>query len=84
MMDFQQKHNAFKFQIAVSIAFHKAVDPAVITHPPVTLTSEMVAVYADAPPLNVNRQLLCTNRMVHAGFFQTLFPCNCHYVTLIR
>ena len=59
MMDFQQKHNADKFQIAVSIVFHKAVDPAVVTQPPVTLTSEMVAVYADAPPLNdVNRQLL--------------------------
>ena len=33
--------------------------PAVVTQPPVVLTSEMVAVYADAPPLNdVNRQLL--------------------------
>ena len=43
-----------------ALFFHKAVDPAVVTHqPPVTLTSEMVAVYADAPPLNdVNRQLL--------------------------
>ena len=59
MMDFQQKHNAYKFQIAVSIVYHKAVDPAVVTQPPGTLTSEMVAVYADAPPHNdVNRQLL--------------------------
>ena len=59
MMDFQQKHNAYKFQIAVDVVFHKAVDPAVVTQPPVTLTSEMVAVYADAPPLNdVNHQLL--------------------------
>ena len=60
MMDFQQKHKAYKFQIAVSIVFHKVVDPAVVTQPPVTLTSEMVDVYADAaPPLNdVNRQLL--------------------------
>ena len=59
MMDFQQKHSAYKLQIAVSIVFHNAVDPAVVTRPPVTLTSEMVAVYADAPPLNdVNRQLL--------------------------
>ena len=56
MMDFQQKHSAYKFQIAVSIVFHKAVDPAVITQPPVRLTSEMVAVYADAPQ----------NRMVQA------------------
>ena len=34
MMDFQQKHySACKFQVAVSIVFHKAVDPAVITQP---------------------------------------------------
>ena len=59
MMDFQQKHSAYKFQIAVSIVFHKAVDPAVVTQPPVVLTSEMVALYGDAPPLNdVNRQPL--------------------------
>ena len=50
MTDFQQKHNAYKFQVAVSIVFHKVVDPAVITHPPVVLTSEMVAVYTDAAP----------------------------------
>ena len=40
---------------------HKAVDPSVVTQPPVTLTSEMIAVYAAdaAPPLDdVNRQLL--------------------------
>ena len=59
MLNFQQKHSAYKFQIAVSIVFHKAVDPAVVTQPPVVLTLEMVAVYADAPPHNdVNRQLL--------------------------
>ena len=59
-MNFQQKHSAYKFQIAVDVVFHKAVDPAVVTQPPVTLTSEMVAVYVDAPPpLNdVDRQLL--------------------------
>ena len=50
MTDFQQKHSAYKFQIAVNVVFHKAVDPAVITQPPVALTSEMVAVYADAAP----------------------------------
>ena len=55
MMDFRQKHNACKFQISVSIVFHKAVDPAVVTQPPVTLTSEMVALYADAPLNDVNR-----------------------------
>ena len=59
MMDFQQKHSAYKFQIAVRIVFHKPVDPAVVTQPLATLTSEMVAVYEDAPSLNdVNRQLL--------------------------
>ena len=46
MMDFQQKHSAYKFQIAVSIVSHKAIDPALLTQPPVTITSEMVAVYA--------------------------------------
>ena len=44
MMDFQQKRSAYKFQIAVSIVFHKTVDSAVITQPPIVLTSEMVAV----------------------------------------
>ena len=44
IMYFQQKNNSYKFQVAVSIVFHKAVDPAV---------------YANVPPLNdVNRQLL--------------------------
>ena len=28
-------HQAYKFQIAVDVIFHKAVDPAVITQPPV-------------------------------------------------
>ena len=44
----------------MDVIFHEAVDPAVITQPPVTLTSEMVAVYSgDAPPLaDVNRQLV--------------------------
>ena len=32
------------------IVCHKAVDPSVVTQPPITLTSEMIAVYA--PPLN--------------------------------
>ena len=60
MTDFQQKHSADKFQIAVVVVFKKAVDPAVITQPPVVLTSEMFGVYADADPsLNdVNRQIL--------------------------
>ena len=31
MSTFQQEHCAYKFQIAVSVVFHKAVDPAVVT-----------------------------------------------------
>ena len=78
-MDSQQKHSTYKFQVVVNIVFHKVVDPAVITHPPVVLTSEMVDVYADTPLNYANRQLLnfkCTNIMVQAGFFSkfvTLF-----------
>ena len=54
MTDFQQKHSAYKFQIAVDVIFHKSVDPAVVTQPPVALTSELVAVYADdAHPLKM-------------------------------
>ena len=60
MTTFQQEHRVYKFQIAVTVVFHKAVEPAVVIQPPVTLTSEMVAVYSDAsPPLeDVYRQLL--------------------------
>ena len=60
MQKFQHKHQAYKFQIAITIVCHEAVDPSVVTKPPVALTSEMIAVYADAaPPLdNVIRQLL--------------------------
>ena len=60
MKTFQTKHHTYKFQVAITIVCHKAVDPSVVTQPPVTLTSEMIAVYADAaPPLHdVNRQLL--------------------------
>ena len=60
MLTFQQKHHAYKSQCAVDIMFHKAVDTSVVTQPPVTLTSEMLAVYSDSsPPLDdVHRQLL--------------------------
>ena len=44
MARFLQEHRAYKFQVAVSIVFRKAVDPTVVTHPPVVLTSEMFAV----------------------------------------
>ena len=75
MCTFQQKHHAYKFQFAVDIMFHKAVDPAVVTQPPVTLTSEMLAVYSDSsPPLDdVYRQLLrVTSIMDQVGYFHIL------------
>ena len=49
MLTFQQRHHSYKFQFTVDIMFHKADDPAVVTQPPVTLTSEMLAVYSDSP-----------------------------------
>ena len=60
MAKFHPDHQAYKFQVTVDVVFHKAVDPAIITQPPVTLTSEMVAVYSDGvPPLeDVNHQLV--------------------------
>ena len=60
MTNYHQCHRSYKFQISVDVVFHKAVDPAVITVPPVTLTSEMVAIYSgDVPALEaVNRQLV--------------------------
>ena len=54
MTKYNREHCAYKFQMDVYVAFHKVVDPAIITQPPITLTSEMVAVYAgDAPPLEI-------------------------------
>ena len=52
----QDKHHAYKFQVAITIVCHKAVDPSVVTQPPVTITSEMIAVYAAdaAPPLGAD------------------------------
>ena len=35
MATFQQEHCAYKFQISVTVVFHEAVDPAVVTQPPV-------------------------------------------------
>ena len=60
MTKIHQEHRAYKFQIVVSVVFHKVVAPAVITQPPVALASEMVAVYADSVPTldDMNRQLL--------------------------
>ena len=57
MKTFPTKHHAYKFQVAITIVYHKAVYPSVVTQPPVTLTSEMIA--DAAPPLDdVNQQLL--------------------------
>ena len=62
MPTYRRDHSAYKFQKAVDVIFHKAVDPTVITQPAVTLTSEMVAVYG-APPLeDINRQHYSTIR----------------------
>ena len=61
MKSFQDKHRAYKFQVAITIVCQKAVDLSVVTQPPFTITSEMIAVYAaDAAPIldNVNQQLL--------------------------
>ena len=61
MKTFRSKHRACKFQVATTIVCHTAVDTSVVTQPPVTLTSEMIAVYAAdaAPPLDeFIRQLL--------------------------
>ena len=53
MSTYQRDHSAYKFQMAVDVIFHKAVDPTALI-----LTSEMVAVYG-APPLeDINRQQL--------------------------
>ena len=52
MTQFHTKHHPYKFQVAIT---------SVVTQPPVTLTSEMIVVYASdtAPPIDdVNRQLL--------------------------
>ena len=61
MKTFQDKHRAYKFQVAITIVCHKAVEPSAFTQPLVTLTSEMIAVYAAnaAPSLDdVSRLLL--------------------------
>ena len=37
MTAYQQRHRAYRFQVAVDVVFHKAVDSTVVTQPPVTL-----------------------------------------------
>ena len=74
MMHFQQKHSAYKFRMAVDVVFHNAVDPAVVIHPPVTLTLEMVAVYADDPPLNnIKFHRRVRTEWFRLGFFKLCF-----------
>ena len=52
MKAYQHRHRAYKYQVAVDVMFHKAVDPTVVTQPPGTLRCEMAAVYAgDSPQL---------------------------------
>ena len=36
MKTFRTKHHAYKLQVAITIVCHKAVDPSVVTQPPVT------------------------------------------------
>ena len=50
--------------MAITNVCHKAVDLSVVTQPPVTLTSEMIAVYAAGttlPVVDVNRQVFELN-----------------------
>ena len=52
MAAYLQRHHAYKYQIAVNVIFHKAVDPTILTDPSVTLRTTMVAAYAaDVPQL---------------------------------
>ena len=44
MTAYQQRHRAYKYQIALNVVFHKAVDPTILTDPPITLRTTMVAV----------------------------------------
>ena len=52
MTAYHRRHQAYKFQVAVDVMFHKAVDTTVVTQPPVTLRATMAAVYpVDVPQL---------------------------------
>ena len=50
MTAYQHRHQAYKYQVALDVMFHKAVDPAVVTQPPVTLRCDVAAVYPDGSP----------------------------------
>ena len=74
MDTYKQKHHAYKFQIVLSMVFHKAVDPTVVTQPPVVFRSTMAAIYAaDRPNLVETSRHLDTSIMALGGFSHTLF-----------
>ena len=50
MTAYRRRHQATKFQVAVYVMFRKAVDPTVVTQPPVTLRTTMAAVFPDGSP----------------------------------
>ena len=78
----QQRHRAYKYQIALNVLFHKALDPTILIDPPVTLRTTMTAVYtAEMPQLvETSRQLLELLEVYEQNgsgwFFRTLFPWN--------
>ena len=76
-MDTYKQRHAYKFQIVLSVVFHKAVDPAVVTQPPVVFRSTMAAIYvADRPNLVETSRHLDTSIMALGGFSHTLFLLN--------
>ena len=60
MAAYQRRHHAYKFQVALNVVFHKAVDPTILTDPPVTLRTTMAAVYPNELPqlVETSRHLL--------------------------
>ena len=60
MAAYQRRHHAYKYQIALNIVFHKAVDSTILTDPPVTLRTTMAAMYPNELPqlVETSRHLL--------------------------
>ena len=59
MVAYQRRQRAYKFQVVVDVMFHKAVDPAVVTQPPVTPRCNMAAGYTgDTGHRSWKKQLL--------------------------
>ena len=42
------RHRAYKFQVVITVVCHKVVDPGVVTQPPLSLTSEIIALRGSA------------------------------------